>query len=112
MVQRNRRLLAHGHGARDLPHPLHRGPRSSLGHGSTCLCRWRLDGGNLQDQAATETPSLMEKVLMNSLFLRFLKDDSAATAIEYALLAAGISLAIIVTVNSLGTQLSNTFASV
>ena len=47
-----------------------------------------------------------------SAFKRFLRDDSGATAIEYGLIAAGISVAIIATVNTLGGQLKNTFSSV
>ena len=46
------------------------------------------------------------------LIIRFLKDESAATAIEYGLIAAGISVAIIAVVNALGGQLNNTFSSV
>jgi pilus assembly protein Flp/PilA len=42
----------------------------------------------------------------------FLKNDSGATAIEYGLIAAGISMAIIAVVNGLGTQLNTTFTSV
>jgi pilus assembly protein Flp/PilA len=49
---------------------------------------------------------------MNKLVLRFLKDNSGATAIEYGLIAAGISVAIIAVVNGLGTQLNATFTSV
>jgi pilus assembly protein Flp/PilA len=49
---------------------------------------------------------------MNKLVLRFLKDTSVATAIEYGLIAAGISIAIIAVVNRLGTQLNNTFTNV
>jgi pilus assembly protein Flp/PilA len=44
--------------------------------------------------------------------VRFVKDDSGATAIEYGLIAAGISVAIIAVVNGLGTQLNATFAKV
>ncbi len=44
--------------------------------------------------------------------LNFLRDESGATAIEYGLIAAGISVAIIATVNTLGGQLKNTFSSV
>ena len=40
---------------------------------------------------------------MKKLFARFMKDDSGATAIEYGLIAAGISVAIIAVVNGLGT---------
>ena len=46
------------------------------------------------------------------MVIGFLKDESGATAIEYGLIAAGISVAIIVTVNSLGSKLSATFANV
>jgi pilus assembly protein Flp/PilA len=47
-----------------------------------------------------------------SVLKRFLRDESGATAIEYGLIAAGISVAIIATVNSLGTQLKSTFSNV
>jgi len=49
---------------------------------------------------------------MKSAFTRFVRDNSGATAIEYGLIAAGISVAIIATVNALGTQLNTTFGSV
>ena len=49
---------------------------------------------------------------MSKLFLRFLKDNSAATAIEYGLIAAGISVAIIGVVNGLGTKLNATFSTI
>jgi pilus assembly protein Flp/PilA len=45
-------------------------------------------------------------------FKHFIRDESAATAIEYGLIAAGISIAIIATVQALGTQLNTTFTSV
>ena len=40
---------------------------------------------------------------------RFMKDESGATAIEYALIAAGIGVAIITAVNALGTAISDKF---
>jgi pilus assembly protein Flp/PilA len=40
-----------------------------------------------------------------SKFVAFLKNESGATAIEYGLIAAGISVAIIAVVNGLGTQI-------
>lgn len=43
---------------------------------------------------------------------RFIADESAATAIEYGLIAAGISLAIISAVNGLGTNLKSKFTSI
>jgi len=49
---------------------------------------------------------------MAALVSRFLRDDGGATAIEYGLIAAGISIAIIATVFALGTQLNTTFSSV
>jgi pilus assembly protein Flp/PilA len=49
---------------------------------------------------------------MKSLFSRFAKDESGATAIEYGLIAAGISVAIIAVVQGLGTKLNTTFSSV
>jgi pilus assembly protein Flp/PilA len=45
-------------------------------------------------------------------FLKFLSDQSGATAIEYGLIAAGISLAIIAVVNGLGTNLNAKFDSI
>lgn len=49
---------------------------------------------------------------MKYLVSRFLKDQSGATAIEYGLIAAGISVAIIAVVTSLGSNLSSTFGTV
>ena len=45
-------------------------------------------------------------------FVTFLKDQSGATAIEYGLIAAGISVAIIAVVNTIGTKLNTSFSSV
>lgn len=47
-----------------------------------------------------------------STFFAFLKDKSGATAIEYGLIAAGISIVIIASVNSVGTTLNGTFSTV
>jgi pilus assembly protein Flp/PilA len=49
---------------------------------------------------------------MKNLISRVVKDDSGATAIEYGLIAAGISLAIIAVVNGLGTNLNAKFTSI
>jgi len=46
------------------------------------------------------------------IFAKFLADDSGATAIEYGLIAAGISIAIIVAVNGLGSNLNTMFTSI
>lgn len=49
---------------------------------------------------------------MRTLIRTFVADQSGATAIEYGLIAAGISVAIITVVQGLGTSLNNTFGSV
>ena len=49
---------------------------------------------------------------MRNFVLRFWRDETGATAIEYGLIAAGISLAIIAAVNGLGTNLSGMFTSI
>jgi pilus assembly protein Flp/PilA len=48
---------------------------------------------------------------MNCLYA-FLKDESGATAIEYGLIAAGIAVAIVVVVKSVGTELNTTLTKV
>jgi len=42
----------------------------------------------------------------------FLKDESGATAIEYGLIAAGISIVIIASVNAVGTSLNSRFDTI
>ena len=49
---------------------------------------------------------------MSRLFQAFWADENGATAIEYGLIAAGISVAIITVVQGLGTKLSNVFTNV
>ncbi len=48
---------------------------------------------------------------MSKLFA-FIRDETGATAIEYGLIAAGISVAIIAAVNGLGSNLNTTFTSI
>ena len=48
-----------------------------------------------------------EKILKD-----FISDESGAMAIEYGLIAAGISLALIAVVNGLGTKLNSKFTSI
>jgi pilus assembly protein Flp/PilA len=47
-----------------------------------------------------------------SIAQRFVHDEKAATAIEYGLIAAGISVVILAAVNAVGTQLTNIFSNV
>jgi len=49
---------------------------------------------------------------MTKLLSRFVKNESGATAIEYGLIAAGISVAIIAVVQGVGSKLKTTFTSV
>jgi pilus assembly protein Flp/PilA len=49
---------------------------------------------------------------MRKVFSRFLRNESGATAIEYGLIAAGISVAIVTVVKTVGSQLVVTFTSV
>ncbi|HEY6383979.1 MAG TPA: Flp family type IVb pilin [Pseudolabrys sp.] len=48
---------------------------------------------------------------MSSVFA-FLKDESGATAIEYGLIAAGISIVIIASVNAIGSSLNSRFDTI
>ncbi len=47
-----------------------------------------------------------------SKLVAFLRNEHGATAIEYGLIAAGISIAIIAVVNGLGSQLNTSFTSI
>jgi pilus assembly protein Flp/PilA len=49
---------------------------------------------------------------MIAKYRQFLADESGATAIEYGLIAAGISVAIIAVVKGVGTKLNTTFSSI
>jgi pilus assembly protein Flp/PilA len=49
---------------------------------------------------------------MKPIFSRFLRDESGATAIEYGLIAALISVVIITAITAVGTQLTKTFTTV
>jgi pilus assembly protein Flp/PilA len=49
---------------------------------------------------------------MLNLVKRFVQDESGATAVEYGLVAAGISVAIIAVMQGLGSKLNTTFTSV
>jgi pilus assembly protein Flp/PilA len=53
-----------------------------------------------------------EVISMVQVFKDFLADETAATAIEYGLIAAGISLAIIAVVNGIGSKLNTKFTSI
>jgi pilus assembly protein Flp/PilA len=52
------------------------------------------------------------KAAMKNLLLNFLRDDRAATAIEYGLIAGGIAVVIVTAVRLVGTNLKPTFAAI
>ncbi len=49
---------------------------------------------------------------MNKLILRFIQNDSGVTAIEYALLTAGITVIVIAGATQIGTSLVGTFTAI
>jgi pilus assembly protein Flp/PilA len=53
-----------------------------------------------------------KEITMTKLIARFMKDESGATAIEYGLIAALISVAIITGASTLGNSLSNQFTNI
>jgi pilus assembly protein Flp/PilA len=61
-----------------------------------------IQNGLLGQNNGTGTPAL-------TIISQFLKDETAATAIEYGLIAAGIALVIITAVNGLGARLNTKF---
>jgi pilus assembly protein Flp/PilA len=62
-----------------------------------------------QEPGANSNPT---GATMTNLIKRFAHDESGATAIEYGLIAAGISVTIITVVNTLGSQLKSTFSNI
>jgi pilus assembly protein Flp/PilA len=49
---------------------------------------------------------------VKNLIVRFTRDEAAATAIEYAIIAGSLSIVIVVAVQSIGSALNTTFTSV
>jgi pilus assembly protein Flp/PilA len=56
--------------------------------------------------------STQEAITMKTMLKKFIADETGATAIEYGLIAAGISLAIIAVINGLGAKLNTKFTSI
>jgi pilus assembly protein Flp/PilA len=57
-------------------------------------------------------PHNLKEAGLKDRLLKFISDQSGATAIEYGLIAAGIALAIIAVVNGLGSNLNTMFSSI
>jgi pilus assembly protein Flp/PilA len=70
---------------------------------------FRRAGVNPEHWISSDSHVWIKELPMKNMFKRFVKDDSGATAIEYGLIAAGISVAIIAVVNGLGTKLNEKF---
>ena len=68
-------------------------------------------GFKLTDIVPTEDRR-RDSALLTALILRFLKDEGAATAIEYGLIAAGIAVAVIPVITGVGTKLKTTFSAI
>jgi pilus assembly protein Flp/PilA len=77
------------------------------------VCGWsgRAGDANPAFWVSSDSHVWIKELQMKKLFARFMKDDSGATAIEYGLIAAGISVAIIAVMNGIGTKLFNAFTS-
>jgi pilus assembly protein Flp/PilA len=58
------------------------------------------------------SPCSAQRTRALAAFAAFLRDQSAATAIEYSIIAAGIALVIVAVVNGIGTTVQGTFATV
>jgi pilus assembly protein Flp/PilA len=60
----------------------------------------------------TGAATTQEAELLKSTLIKFFPDESGATAIEYGLIAAGISIVIITAVNGIGTKLQSNFEAI
>lgn len=81
-----------------------------------CVARENLVASSFQKEHGFQQAALPRAIgdtrVMLRTFRRFVNDESGATAIEYGLIAAGISLVIIAVVNGLGTRLNTKFTSI
>jgi pilus assembly protein Flp/PilA len=74
--------------------------------------------GSAKDAVPRENPAFSSRKMFGKrrgsmrLLLNFLRDETGATAIEYGLIAAGISLAIISIINGIGTKLNTKFTAI
>lgn len=83
---------------------------------STIFFKIPVNAGDLCSRRFNETkvnkrPAKQGSMIMSKLFARFLKDESGATAIEYGLIAALISVGIIAGATALGSSINTTFTN-
>lgn len=69
-------------------------------------------GETTSSQPHKASHNLIEEIVMLQMFKDFAKDESGATAIEYGLIAALVSIAAITAMGAVGTELTNTFNTV
>jgi len=69
-------------------------------------------GGGTRDHPSFQGITTKGRAAMKAIFVKFLRNESGATAIEYGLIATGIAIAIIAAVNGVGTNLSGTFSTI
>src|ERR1700687_1372277 len=77
-----------------------------------CYFLLRSDGGSSDAPSERCFRQPRKEREMQILFSRFMNDESGATAIEYGLIAAGISIAILTAVQLVGNNLTNVFTNV
>jgi pilus assembly protein Flp/PilA len=68
--------------------------------------------GEKRSRISSDSHVWIKEPIMKNLVSRFVSDESGATAIEYGLIAAGISVAIIAVVQGIGTKLKTAFQSI
>ncbi len=69
-------------------------------------------GSYVEERSARALTAGAKREIVMTLIQKFIRNESGATAIEYGLIAAGISVAIIAVVQGLGSKLNSTFTSV
>ncbi|MGY3446677.1 MULTISPECIES: Flp family type IVb pilin [unclassified Bradyrhizobium] len=62
--------------------------------------------------AGDKAAGVGQELFMRALLARFLRDEVGATAIEYAIIAGGISIVIVAGVRGIGTQVAGQFTAV
>jgi pilus assembly protein Flp/PilA len=68
--------------------------------------------GDSSAKIGSQTRGWRQEFLMRRLAKRFIADQSGATAIEYCLIAAGLSIVIVTAVNGIGATLNGKFSSI
>jgi pilus assembly protein Flp/PilA len=79
---------------------------------SIFLSEQKYRGGRRQFGRTVELADLSRMTIMRTLLLRFAKDDTGVTAIEYGLIASLIAVVIITSVTLVGTDLTTAFNAI